>query len=129
MADKAKAGDMKKIPETVEVTWSGKKLLIQKNFLETWYHDSYENRDWYVKEHPWISQAIPIHKFKTRGDPEEQEPEAPEGVDLSQFVVVHFAGKSLLLQRTQLDNWYHESPEDRAEFLRSHPSCEIQFDS
>jgi len=101
-----------------------KKLLIQKDFLENWYENSFENRDWYVKEHPWISQAIPIRKFKTATG----EIEEPEGIDLSQFVIVHFAGKSLLLKRDQLDKWYHESPEDRAEFVRSHPESEIKFD-
>jgi len=112
--------ETKKESESVEVTWAGKKLVLEKEMLDKWYDNSFESRDFYVKEHPWVKQAIPLHKFSKPGE------EKPE-IDMSKFVVVHFGGKSLLLQREQLDAWYAESPEDRAEFVKDHPEAEIKF--
>lgn len=114
--------------EMIPVTWSGKKLFIEKSKLDEWYDNSFESRKFYAEEHPWAVQGsvFKIHDFdQERKDKEEKK--ADEEVDMSKFVVVHWSSKSLLLRREQLDTWYSESPEDRCEFVKTHPEAVIDF--
>lgn len=103
----------------VEITWSGKKLFLDRATLEEWHNQSFEARDHFVKTHPWIVHE-PARTLKHEKSTEEKEKAKP--TDLSSFVVVHWNGKSLLLKREVLDQWHEQSPEERAEFLTDNPN-------
>lgn len=120
--------ETKEMTEMIPVTWSGKKLFIEKKKLDEWYDNSFESRKYYAEEHPWAVQGtvFKIHDFEKERK-EKEENEAEEEIDMSQFVVVHWASKSLLLKRDQLEKWYAEGPEDRCEFVRAHPEAVIDF--
>lgn len=126
----------------VEVAWSGKKLFIQATKLDEWRDKSFEQREAWVENHPWaISAEAPIYHPTFEGaktvesddDIEEdikkfQKPKKKEPEGLSDYVVVHWNGKSLLLPRAQLDDWYEaKSPEDRLDYIRSNPEVEIKM--
>ena len=111
----------------VEVTWSGKKIFLPKKKLEEWYDQSYEMHDDYVKEHPWVVQNVPVHKLKPMPDSNPEEADEKEEEELSQVVVVHWCGKSLLLKRDKLDEFHQGDAEQRAEYLRKHAQDEIKF--
>ena len=122
--DKADA-DKTDVTELVPVAWSGKKLFIEKTKLDEWYEQSYEQHDAYAKEHPWAVQRIAVHDFSK--DKAKQEANSAKNTEMSDYVVVHWSGKSLLLKRSELDIWYKEGPEERREFVRLHPDVEIDF--
>jgi hypothetical protein len=113
-----------KASELVEVTWSGKTLFLNHAKLDEWYHQNFEDHVYYVETHPWIVQKIPLHNFE---DPAEttEEGGVPERPDPNDYVMVQWSGKSLLLARKQLDDWYHNSFEHRVDYVHRHPSCEI----
>lgn len=127
----------------VEIAWSGKKLFIQAAKLDEWREQSFEQREAWVENHPWaVSAEAPIYHptfegAKSGADTDDDIDEdikkfqkktkkEPEG--LSDYVVVHWNGKSLLLPRNQLDDWYeNKSPEDRMEYVKENPDKEIKM--
>ena len=127
----------------VEVSWSGKKLFIQAKQLDEWREQSFEQREAWVENHPWaVSGDIPVYhptfegakSTDTDDDIDEdikkfQKPKEKEDPSkMSDYVVVHWNGKSLLLPRKELDGWYdNKSPEDRADYIQNHPDCEIKM--
>ena len=142
--------EAEELPAQVQVTWSGKKIWIERAKLDEWYNQSYEARVYHVKSHPYIVQRVPIHKFKKDDVPDLAEAEetttwkreeageedakkkeaeakkaqedSEEPPDMSKLVLVHWGGKSLLLEREQLDEWYSESYEDHLDFIERNPS-------
>lgn len=61
--EKSKAEDL------VEVSWTGRKLLIKRSLLDEWYHRmTYEEKVQYVKEHPYAEQPVNIQTFKPLKD-------------------------------------------------------------
>jgi hypothetical protein len=55
--------------DLVEVSWTGRKLLIKRSLLDGWYHQmSYEEKVQYVKEHPYAEQPVNVHTFKPLKD-------------------------------------------------------------
>lgn len=82
-----------------EVTWSGRKVLLRRAQLDDWYNCSFEDRDNYLETHPWVEQPVGIKTFGAAGSNTKPE------VDLSKYVVVHFARKSLLLPRQHVNSW------------------------
>ena len=94
----------------VEVTWSGKKIFLQKSKLDEWFHDaSFEERVDYVESHPYIKQ-IPLHHFQ---DVPKESPPDPEN-----YVMVHWSGnKAIMLPRQQLDDWYDGSYEQHVDYV------------
>ena len=125
----------------VEVAWSGKKLYIQASKLDEWREQSFEQRDAWVANHPWaVAAEAPMYhptfegaKTDSDDDIDEdikklQKPKKKEPEGLSDYVVVHWNGKSLLLPRKDLDDWYeNKSPEDRLDYIQSHPDVEIKM--
>lgn len=112
--------------ELVEVTWSGKKLFLDRAMLEEWYNQSFEEHDEYVKKHPWCVQADVYRMPQPTPKEEEPEPEKkPEVPEQSQFVVVHFGNKSVLLKREYLEDWYNTNAESKKEWLENHPDVEV----
>lgn len=128
----------------VEISFSGKKLMVKADFLDQWRDMSFEQKEvWFENHkhniteenpeyHPTFEGAasgvdtdddidVDIKKFqKPKKKKEDQE--------LSDYVVVHFNGKSLLLPRKEITAWYEQmGPEDKLEYLRNHPDIEIQI--
>ena len=69
-----------------------------------------------------VSAALDIDEDIKKFQKKKKEPEG-----LSDYVVVHWNGKSLLLPRAQLDDWYEQGPEDRMEYVHDHPDMEIKM--
>lgn len=124
----------------VEVSWSGKKLLIKASMLDEWRAQSFEEREAWVENHPWAlsEDAAEYHpsfeggkSLDTDDDIDEDikkfqhkkkaEPEAP-----ASHLIVHWNGKSLMLPRNLMDEWYErKSPEDKMDFVQTHPDVVI----
>ena len=99
----------------VEVTWSGKKLLLKRSQLDEWFHGkSFEDKVDYVRTHPFTVQ-IPVHKFESKFDPKE------ELFDPDDYVLIHWSGKDLLLEKNMLDKWYDMPYEMHDDYVRHHP--------
>jgi hypothetical protein len=134
--------------DLVEVEWHGKKLYLKKEKLDEWHAiDSNEQRVDYVNSHPEVrsGQAIAVHRIN-------RERALQEPDDL---VLVHWSGTKvgsvtasvrcnadtprpsshhlalptlcqvLLLERAQLDEWYHSSFEDHVDFVQKHPEAQL----
>lgn len=110
----------KEIDDFVEVTWSGKKLLLKRAMLDEWYHGkSFEDKVQYVEDHPFVSQPVPIHRFKAILT------ETPP--DPNDFALVHWSGtKVLMLPKEKLDEWYDESYEKHDDYVKTHPECVLE---
>lgn len=126
----------------VEVSWSGKKLFIKASMLDEWRDQSFEQREAWVENHPWaLSEEAPeyhpsfeggksldtdddidedIKKFQ-HAKKKKEDTEAP-----ANHLIVHWNGKSLMLPRNLLDEWYErKSPEEKLDFVHTHPEVVI----
>ena len=105
--------------EFVEVTWSGKKIFLERDKLDEWYHGkSFEDRRDYVETHPYVQQKIALHHFN-------EIPQAPP--DPEDYALVHWSGnKVLMLHKKQLDEWFHSSYEKHVDYVKKHPDCVIE---
>lgn len=128
----------------VEVAFSGKKVFMNAEFLDQWRDMSFEQRDAWVENHPFnvSKEEVEYHPTfegaATAGvDTDDdidvdikkfQKPKKKEDATTqSDFVVVHFNGKSLLLPRKEMNDWYeNKSPEEKLEFVKNNPDCEIK---
>ena len=118
--------------DLVQVSWSGKHIFIEKSKLDEWYSQSFEEHEEYVKQHPWAVQQIPVHDFNRDMEKREaaaaKEEKPKEPLEMSNYVVVHWNNKSLLLPRDQLEIWYDDlGPEERMDYIKRHPSVEMHL--
>ena len=112
----------REIDEFVEVTWSGKKLLLKRSSLDEWYHGkSYEDRVQYMEDHPFMEQPVKIHHFDAIPD------DTPP--DLTDYAVVHWSGnKVIMLPKAKLDEWYNSSYEQHVDYVKKHPEWVMDDD-
>lgn len=126
----------------VEVAFSGKKVFLNSEHLDKWREMSFEQRDAWVENHPFnVSKEETVYHPTFEGaapgtDTDDdidadikkfQKPKKQEDTP-GDFVVVHFNGKSLLLPRKEVNDWYeNKSPEDKLEFLKNNPDVEIKI--
>ena len=86
----------------IEVSWSGRKIFLDRTKLDEWYHEkSFEDRVDFVDTHPFV-KGMRLHHFN-------EIPKSPPDPD--DYVLVHWSGKTLMLHRKQLDEWYESSYE------------------
>lgn len=102
----------------VEVCWGGKKLHLHQSKLDEWHNMKTADKkvDW-INSHPEArDRNVAVHR---ENGSELQTPD--------DLVLVKWSGdKLLLLERKQLDVWYHGSYEDHVDFVETHPETEIQ---
>jgi hypothetical protein len=114
--------------DMVEVSWSGKKILIARSKLDEWFHGkAFEEKVDYCESHPELldnnqnKKKIAYHHFGSR-----HAAQLPPPV-LNDYVLVHWSGdKELLLRREQLDDWYHGSYESHVNYVQKHPECVLK---
>jgi hypothetical protein len=111
--------------DMVEVSWSGKKILIARSKLDEWFHGkAFEEQVDYCESHPELlntKKKIAYHHFGNR-----HAAQLPPPV-LNDYVLVHWSGdKELLLRREQLDDWYHGSYESHVDYVQKHPECVLK---
>lgn len=106
--------------ELLEVSWSGKKLLLKRTKLDEWYHSiSFEDRVQFFKDHPHLQQPIAVHKFA-----DISRDEVPNADD---FALVHWSGdKLLMIPKTELEIWYNEGYEDHVDWVKKHPDSVLE---
>jgi hypothetical protein len=127
----------------VQVSWSGKRLWIQANKLDEWRNQAFEQRDAWVEKHPYAISETPVYHPSYEGAVDEDDddgaavakpvikkfvPKTKDGeLDQSEYVIIHWSDKSLMMPRAQLDEWYErKSPEDKLDFIKENPEVEIK---
>jgi hypothetical protein len=129
----------------VQVAWSGKRLWIQAAKLDEWRNQAFEQRDAWVEKHPYAVSETPVYHPSYEGAVDEDDEDgaavakpvipkfkppkktASGELDQSEYVIIHWSDKSLMMPRTQLDDWYErKSPEDKLDFLKENPEVEIK---
>ena len=108
--------------DLVEVEWTGRKLFLKKDKLDEWHGmATEEQRVDYINDHPEFrgsGDPIAVHRMKN----EKRSLQEPDDL-----VLVHWSGvKVLLLERSQLDEWYSSSFEDHLDFVKQHPETVLQ---
>jgi hypothetical protein len=116
--------------DMVEVSWSGKKILIARSKLDEWFHGkAFEEQVDYCESHPELlhnntntNKKIAYHDFGKNRHAAQLPPPV-----LNDYVLVHWSGdKELLLRREQLDDWYHGSYESHVDYVKKHPECVLK---
>lgn len=91
--------------DMVEVTWSDRKLLIDRAKLDEWHSIKSEGKAHFIEEHP----ELICEQDNSNAD---------------DFVLVHWSGNKILrLSRKQLDEWFHQSFEMHVDFVKTHPEA------
>lgn len=124
----------------MEVEWHGKKIFLKKDKLDEWHSvKSDEQRVDYINSHPDVRDPVAVHRMKK--DRNLQEPDDLVLVSWSGNKVrlqlsflncsilfsrflrpsLNLGKQVLLLERAQLDEWYHSSFEDHVDFVQKHP--------
>jgi hypothetical protein len=107
---------MSEEPNLVEVEWAGRKLFLHQDKLEEWHAKSTDQQKvQYINTHPGIREPVSVHRM------EERDMQNPDDL-----VLVMWYGHKLLLEREQLDEWYHSSFEAHRDFVKRHPAAALK---
>ena len=96
-------------PNLVKVKWAGRQLFLHQDKLEEWHAKSTDSQKvQYINTHPGIlggeQQPVAVHRERDTPNPDD-------------LVLVMWSGHQLLLERDQLDKWYHSSFEAHRDFV------------